>query len=812
MNIAAPVKPDLTVLSPAQQQAINHACGRIAPTWPLDQLIAVNPWWEMRDQPMSKVAARLEALSGACCLTPRHHFSKFWQRHIGDHHLKAAAKELGEAADVDQLVEHLREAHELPHWHNISDCLDSTGERQHKMAWRDEITQQISQFCAAFFQRGNPLNPSGWATSGLYRSWLDITRQDRGIPIIMGEKGLLARFEELPDSPEELLAEGFTELLDDHDLVGDYSHALLLDINGWASWAAYLNWQVRLRGRDSELLQELLAVRLAWELVLWRETSATETPEFRHLGRVWQQQQVQVSRLIEDHGDAHRLTWVWQRAAELAYQESLHRKLRQPVPEPRTKQPVLQAAFCIDVRSEVIRRALETQHSGIQTLGFAGFFGLPLEYQPVGTDLGRPQLPGLLKPAISVSENVDDNQSVAARRRTLLNRKARWQQLGEAAPATFSLVESTGLMYAFKLLRNTLFPHDHSHPVNNLEAGRTWDLSQSGKSLSLEEKTELAAGILRAMGLTGNFAATVLLVGHGSTTRNNPHAAGLDCGACGGQTGEINVRVLAQLLNDSDLREGLHSAGISIPGETRFIPALHNTTTDSVDCLGDIAPDERLNEWLQSAGRLARRERAAHLGLNQERSDGQLLKDFQSRARDWSQVRAEWGLANNASFIVAPRHRTRHLNLEGRSFLHDYTWQNDEGFVILELIMTAPMVVTNWINMQYNASVTDNLKYGSGNKVLHNVVGGNIGVFEGNGGDLRIGLPLQSLHDGERWAHQPLRLSVYLAAPRKAIADIAGKHAVVRQLIDNDWLYLFRLDDDGQGIERFYQGEWQTSG
>ncbi|MEC7378526.1 MAG: putative inorganic carbon transporter subunit DabA, partial [Pseudomonadota bacterium] len=125
-------------------------------------------------------------------------------------------------------------------------------------------------------------------------------------------------------------------------------------------------------------------------------------------------------------------------------------------------------------------------------------------------------------------------------------------------------------------------------------------------------------------------------------------------------------------------------------------------------------------------------------------------------------------------------------------------------------IMTAPMVVTHWINLQYFMSVTDNLHYGSGNKVLHNVVGGHIGVFEGNGGDLRIGLPLQSVHDGERWVHEPLRLSVYLAAPREAIAGIAHKHPVVQQLIDNDWLYLFRIDDDQSSIERYYQDEWRA--
>ena len=123
--------------------------------------------------------------------------------------------------------------------------------------------------------------------------------------------------------------------------------------------------------------------------------------------------------------------------------------------------------------------------------------------------------------------------------------------------------------------------------------------------------------------------------------------------------------------------------------------------------------------------------------------------------------------------------------------------------------MTAPMLVTHWINMQYNLSVIDNERYGSGNKVLHNVVGGNLGVFEGNGGDLRIGLPMQSLHDGERWMHETLRLSVYIDAPAEAIAAIAARHEVVRQLIDNDWLYLFRIDDTANAIERLYGGQWQ---
>jgi uncharacterized protein YbcC (UPF0753/DUF2309 family) len=56
--------------------------------------------------------------------------------------------------------------------------------------------------------------------------------------------------------------------------------------------------------------------------------------------------------------------------------------------------------------------------------------------------------------------------------------------------------------------------------------------------------------------------------------------------------------------------------------------------------------------------------------------------------------------------------------------------------------------------------------------------------------------------------HDPLRLSVYIDAPAEAIADIVNRHEVVRQLLDNDWLYLFRIDDELGQIQRLYRGEW----
>ena len=208
------------------------------------------------------------------------------------------------------------------------------------------------------------------------------------------------------------------------------------------------------------------------------------------------------------------------------------------------------------------------------------------------------------------------------------------------------------------------------------------------------------------------------------------------------------------------------------------------------------------------AGDEARSERAAGLGLsNLAQKPAALLKQLRRRARDWAETRPEWGLADNAAFIVAPRARTRGLDLAARIFLHDYVWTDDRDGKVLELIMTAPMIVTHWINLQYYASTVDPDHFGSGNKVLHNVACGRIGVFEGNTGDLRVGLSRQSLHDGERWRHTPIRLSVIIDAPRDRIDLIIARHPTVRQLVENRWLYVLRFA--GDGLEQRNERSWQ---
>jgi len=471
---------------------------------------------------------------------------------------------------------------------------------------------------------------------------------------------------------------------------------------------------------------------------------------------------------------------------------------------------------------------MEGVRADVETVGFAGFFGFPIEYVPIGHVTGRAHCPVLLRPQFRVCERVTSASEAENARildlRLLRRRVAKvWKAFKLSAVTSFVYVEATGLFFAGKILSDTLAltrtvtdPNTDGldpHSIRRLGPGIAPRIVGGRRTgFEPEERVSMAEAVLRGMSMTTRFARLVMLAGHGSTTVNNPHASGLDCGACGGNTGEANARVAAAILNDRDVREGLRGRGIDIPDDTWFVGCLHDTTTDDIRIFdADAVPNSHvadlkaLRELLHRASSLARLERCARLGI---RRDARAERRVLARSRDWAQVRPEWGLAGNAAFIAAPRARTRGVDLGGRAFLHDYDWRRDGNFAVLELIMTAPMVVASWINLQYYGSVVNNDVFGSGNKVLHNVTG-TIGVLEGNAGDLKVGLPWQSVHDGVRFVHEPLRLNVFIEAPLDAIGGVIAKHEMVRELADNRWIHLFAIAPESGAFYRYQKdGQW----
>ena len=793
--------------------ALEAACQIVAPAWPLDRQIAVSPYWGLRNQPFAAAAATLRTLAGASLTLSRADYRNAWQSgEIAPRHLEQALGEQAIPLAPQRAVAALDEPAVHAGLPLLSDMLEVDAHGARTNAWPARVTQQISKYCAAYFDEFQ----ADWRPQtlpGLFAGWRASVLADGGLA-----EPVRRRAAAMPCAVDAALDWAVERLAVPDSQVPQLLQVIVLRIGGWASWCAYLRWEAALAQTDDPHLAELLVMRLCWEGLLH---------DGRHDGNpTWVTWMARWSA-ARRHDASHAIVvdLLWQRAQEIAYQETLFTRLLAPRPA-RTltsfrQTPGAQLVFCIDVRCERMRRAIESLDADARTYGFAGFFGLPIRYSPLGTTLARPQVPGLIAATAEVTDSTGDrarDAQLALSRQEALRRRGSTSAFGRLPSGAFATVEILGLASLPKLLLRALgrpLPTVEYTGLRERDRRELRPRLQADGPGSTGWAADLAATLLRTIGLTDHFGRLLVVVAHAARTANNPQAAGLACGACGGHSGEVNARLLAALLNEHEVRCALAEHGIPIPRHTVILGALHDTVTDCIElfdeeCIPEThrADLEQLRATLALAGARVRSERAANLGLaHLAERDPALLKQLRRRTRDWAETRPEWGLADNAALIIAPRARTRGVDLQGRTFLHEYCSEDDPDGTVLEQILTAPLIVAHWINLQYYGSTVDPERFGSGNKVLHNVVGGRLGVLEGCAGDLRIGLSRQSVHDGSHWRHTPLRLSVVVEAPRAVIESILERHPSIRELIDNQWLYLFRLTE--RGVERFFSRDWR---
>lgn len=779
--------------------AADHACRAIPPVWPLASSVAVNPFLGQTHEDLATVGARLARVAGAPVTMPRHWFqAQIADGSINDDDLRAALARAPAATRPISLGALKAAAQQpVPAARALPTIADLAAEAS-GIDWPGFIAERFGAWAAGYFDEGQAL----WAAPrgrGAYAAWRAVATHDL-TPEIVGLSGFANFVSEAPETATDAMASAVQRLGVPAAAAPTYFHQMLMTLGGWAQYARYRLWQAELGSGTDAIMTDFLAIRLTWEAALFDRFESRIAAQWQAI--------VAAHAMPVTPEAAHVVDAILQEATERAAQRKLAATLAQQTSNAPAIRPALQAAFCIDVRSEVFRRALESINPSIRTLGFAGFFGLTASHRRFASDVDEHRLPVLLNPGLTTRSGGPDDHDADQTARFKSRAKRAWGRFKLAAVSSFAFVEATGPLYVGKLMIDALGLR--ATPPPNDPAPRP------DPALDLAARTTAAATVLRAMSLTTGFARLVVLAGHGANVVNNPHASGLHCGACGGYSGEVNARLLAAVLNDADVRKGLVPQGIQIPADTLFVAALHDTTTDAVtlyaaDCPSTAhdaaAHDADLNDarlWLAAAARIARGERASRL----PRAGGEA--SVASRSRDWAEVRPEWALAGCQAFIAAPRSRTAGKMLDGRAFLHDYTWADDKDFGVLELILTAPVVVASWISLQYYGSTVAPAVFGGGNKLLHNVVGG-IGVIEGNGGALRAGLPWQSVHEGKRIVHDPLRLAVCIEAPREAMSAILERHPGVQALFDNRWLHLFALDDAGRMAWRYTgDGAWDS--
>ncbi len=724
-------------MSALTEFAMKEAWGYIAPVWPLQNFIANNPLQGFEDLPFE------EALNKAS-----HYF-------------------------------------EMP-------ILDPAME---------SVNRNTIKWCQCFFDQGQSVLKMPERHLGLYKAWKKLFIFDKRAHNNHPE--MIAWLKNLPDDPEQCMDMCLKKMNTKTTHYSKLFTFLLTSLPGWAGYVKYsVEWKkdnhcAQLDEQHPICLIDYLAMRVVLTVLFFPNIMTFILAKPKKVNQT--KEIMDTIKHQEAEYSSHLL--------ELFKHEILSLKDT----EINNKNIDAQCIFCIDVRSEPFRLALESQKN-YETFGFAGFFGIFSQIKEYHESHKINSCPVLLSAEYSIEErplHTHEQTKDQKEKKRLRLFKSFYQSLKYNFTTPFGLVELLGPCFGLWMGIKTLFPGlaKKSHFFVKNKLNQAIEMTLSLQSMPEEAQLAAAKNMLTMIGLTENFSPFVILCGHASQTTNNAYASALDCGACGGNAGRYNAQIMATILNKQNIRQALKELHIIIPENTLFIAAEHNTTTDDVNFL---PPEDKLlfktidanlfsniQEDFKKAKIQNNHWRYQQMETKQKSpSDVVITKNIEKRSHNWAETRPEWGLAKNAAFLVGPRFLTQGLKLNGRCFLHSYDWKKDPEGNFLEVIMTAPMIVTQWINSQYLFSTLNNIAYGSGSKVTQNITG-KIGIMQGNASDLMHGLPLQSVYKNDNEAyHQILRLMTVIYAPRHYIDRIIEKHAMLQKLFSGQWIFLAAIEPE----------------
>jgi len=642
--------------------------------------------------------------------------------------------------------------------------------------------------------------------------------------------------------PEEIILEHLEAKGLSHEQAKSYLLDLLFDLKGWSGMVNKLEvepWQSLTKAPQIKLVDYiamLVMVEESIDLHLAKKFSVDLTFSYSEKFTLNQTQQalliylyhreldLQLDQLAamdievrEDflknifHFRKFDVIKIWHDAYELSfYQDALSAVISHQSKKQQRKvlTPEAQIFFCIDDREESIRRHIEEVNPKLQTFGVVGFFGIDMCFKGVESSRHVALCPPVIK-ASRIIEEVPDNKFQEASFQKTLSR------FGKADLALYynsrSLVRGTmstiflGLLSSIPLLGAVFLPFKFSNmrkrilsslfhtPQTHLELTHYDD----SHGYSPEEMSKIVATILKMTGVVKDFSPFILLIGHGSTSTNNPFKQSYGCGACGGNAGSPNSRVFAKMANDPVVRELLKKEGICIPEATKFVAGFHDTSTDSIEFYdtqdlssGDSAKLAEIQHNLSEACQRNALERCQRFSSFDEKSAQKALEHVRERAFDIAQPRPEYGHSLNALAILGPRELTEGLYLARRSFLLSYDWKIDPDGEILKGIIIGGIPVCVNINMDYYFSTVDNDNFGCGSKLPLNLTS-LLGVMAGAHSDLRIGLAKQMIE-----IHEPIRNMTIIHAPKERVKKIFLEHGRLKKFIKNQWMNLVVHDPE----------------
>jgi len=627
--------------------------------------------------------------------------------------------------------------------------------------------------------------------------------------------------------------------------------AELLVLPGWAGLMRKLEEEPTLAPHTTLpcSLMDFLAVRLTLSRVAARrgaaqailEESPLKTQETRRLSRAARiYDAARVLRLSgEDVASLSESEWIAfssevktfnglerRRILHLAYERAHEREILRGLASHRkyrglfnqAQRPPAQVFFCLDEREESMRRALEEANPSVETYSAAGYFAVAVDYRGIDDPHGAAFCPVVVKPKHAIVEQpqAGDSSLLESRRwrRRILGLLMRnsfvssktllrgW--LSTSALGLLSAVPLIGHLLAprrYALLRNWLNKAFLPEPRTELTLMRNTKQSQGAVSgllmgFTAEEKAERVASVLGPAGLVRDFSRLVVILGHGSSSLNNPHESAHDCGACGGRRGGPNARLFASMANRQEVRDRLREKGIDIRPDTWFIGGYHDTCNDDVELFDlDAVPSTHLADLesirssldrarTQNALERARRFESLPADADAERA----LRHVEERSEHLAQPRPEYGHCTNSVCIIARRSLTRGLFFDRRAFLVSYDANVDPDNEALAALLAAAVPVCAGISLEYYFSFVDNDRYGCGTKLPHNVTS-LMGVMDGHASDLRTGLPWQMVE-----IHEPVRILFVVETTPDKLEKVIDGDSTLKRLLENRWIRLATID------------------
>ncbi|MEQ1584694.1 MAG: DUF2309 domain-containing protein [Cyclobacteriaceae bacterium] len=507
------------------------------------------------------------------------------------------------------------------------------------------------------------------------------------------------------------------------------------------------------------------------------------------------------------------VTSLWQEAFEWSYYDEVLTGLKNTKTEKRSDRSSFQAMFCIDDRECSFRRYLEAEDTLCETFGTPGFFGVEFYFQPDHGKFYTKLCPAPVNPKFLIKE-------VGVKRKN--EKDAYFTKHSHSLFRGWLITQTLGFWSALRLFINIFKPSmgpatassfKHmdqfskltienkrpEHRENDLQVGFTVD-----------EMATRVEGLLRSIGLIKNFSNLVYIVGHGSSSVNNPHFAAYDCGACSGRAGSVNSRVVCHMANHPEVRSILRDKGLIIPDETQFVGGLHDTTRDEVIFfdVDSLTPKNKelhlMNEQtFKTALDLNAKERSRRFeSIDTHLNPKRIHDKIRTRSVSLFEPRPELNHATNSLCIVGRRDLTKHLFLDRRSFLNSYDYATDlDGKLLLGIIRPLGPVCGG-INLEYFFSRVDNQKLGAGTKLPHNVMG-LFGVANGIDGDLRPGLPSQMIE-----VHDPVRLLLVVEHFSDVVLQVIQKQPETYEWFINEWVHLVAIHPETRELFVFKEGEF----